>query len=113
MTTPPRLPSLANLLLAASLTTAAMADNTVRIDSGLVEPAGGGSPAVRAYLGIPFAAPPVGDLRWREPQPAAPWAGVRVADRFGPVCQQPLIPRNAIMRLFSFADPPECGMSED
>ena len=36
------------------------------------------------YRGIPFAAPPVGDLRWRAPLPAAKWAGVRQADKFGP-----------------------------
>ena len=39
---------------------------------------------VRHYLGVPFAAPPVGDLRWRAPQPAAPWTGVRSANTFGP-----------------------------
>ena len=36
------------------------------------------------YRGIPFAAPPVGDLRWRAPQPAAKWDGVRQATKFGP-----------------------------
>src|SRR5690606_2928229 len=36
------------------------------------------------YKGIPFAAPPVGELRWRAPQPAAKWEGVRAADKFGP-----------------------------
>ncbi len=43
---------------------------------------------VTAYLGIPYAAPPVGDLRWRPPQPAAHWAGVRKADHFGTSCMQ-------------------------
>ena len=37
---------------------------------------------VRSFKGVPFAAPPVGDLRWREPRPAKPWRGVRLADRF-------------------------------
>lgn len=41
-----------------------------------------------AFLGIPYAAPPVGPLRWREPQGAAAWQGVREASAFGPVCQQ-------------------------
>ena len=44
---------------------------------------------VRAFKGIPFAAPPVGDLRWRSAQPAPTWDGVRKADRFGNVCTQP------------------------
>ena len=43
---------------------------------------------VTAFLGVPFAAPPVGNLRWRAPQPATPWKGVRTADRFGASCMQ-------------------------
>ena len=41
-----------------------------------------------AYLGVPFAAPPVGELRWRPPQPAARWEGVRKATAFGTSCMQ-------------------------
>ena len=40
------------------------------------------------FKGIPFAAPPVGDLRWKAPQPAAPWQGVRQTVSFGPGCMQ-------------------------
>ncbi|MGH8217618.1 MAG: carboxylesterase/lipase family protein [Steroidobacteraceae bacterium] len=43
---------------------------------------------VVAYLGVPYAAPPVGDLRWQAPQPPSPWPGVRVADHFGNDCMQ-------------------------
>ena len=43
---------------------------------------------VQCYLGIPFAAPPVGPLRFKPPQPVAPWAGVRDAKRFGPAAPQ-------------------------
>jgi len=66
-----------------------------------------------AFKGIPFAAPPVGDLRWRAPQPVQAWQGIRPADRFGNAPVQPLIAGDSIMRLFSFAQPPECGISED
>jgi len=48
---------------------------------------------VRAFKGIPFAAPPVGPLRWKEPQPAEHWKGVRKADTFGNVCVQPSQPK--------------------
>lgn len=57
-----------------------------KIDSGLLE----GKPEGQAiaFLGVPFAAPPVGALRWRPPQPAADWPGVRKADAYGPDCLQ-------------------------
>jgi para-nitrobenzyl esterase len=48
--------------------------------------------AVEAFLGIPFAAPPVGDLRWKPPQPAAAWQGVRKADTMPAGCQQSVGP---------------------
>jgi para-nitrobenzyl esterase len=45
---------------------------------------------VKAYFGVPFAAAPVQQLRWREPQPVSPWHGVLQADRFAPECIQAL-----------------------
>jgi para-nitrobenzyl esterase len=65
----------------------------IAIDSGLV--AGKLLPSgVKAYLGIRFAAAPVGDLRWREPQPVKAWKGVYNADRKMPECIQVLRPHN-------------------
>jgi para-nitrobenzyl esterase len=60
----------------------------VKTDQGKVQGAMASSPEVRAFKGIPYAAPPVGDLRWKEPQPAAPWKGVRTATDFGSHCVQ-------------------------
>ncbi|KAI1123682.1 alpha/beta-hydrolase [Nemania abortiva] len=52
--------------------------------------------STRAFLGIPYAAPPVGDLRWRPPQRPLPWTGVRPGDRFGPASAQPTPPANSL-----------------
>lgn len=46
---------------------------------------------VKAFLGLPYAAPPVGELRWRAPEPAAKWSGVRDATQYGAHCAQNLI----------------------
>lgn len=46
------------------------------------------APGIFAYLGIPFAQPPVGDLRWRPPQPPSPWSGTRIANAHGSPCPQ-------------------------
>ncbi len=65
----------------------ALADQ-VRTKTGIVEGLTEPDGSVRVFRGIPFAAPPVGDLRWREPQPAPSWTGVRKATAFGPRCLQ-------------------------
>jgi para-nitrobenzyl esterase len=61
---------------APSLTT------TVAVTGGTIE--GVEENGIFSYKGIPFAAPPVGDLRWKSPQPVVPWQGVRKADAFAP-----------------------------
>jgi para-nitrobenzyl esterase len=58
----------------------------VETGSGPVEGVLEGGVAV--FKGLPYAAPPVGDLRWREPQKPAPWTDVKVADAFSPICPQ-------------------------
>jgi para-nitrobenzyl esterase len=62
------------------------ATTPVQTESGLVE--GIQDSGVVVYRGIPYAKPPLGSLRWREPQATQSWSGVRKADRFSPVCMQ-------------------------
>jgi len=72
---------------------AATASATVRIESGALQ--GSSSDGVIVFKGIPFAAPPVGELRWRAPQPAAKWSGTRDATRYGADCMQLPFPSDA------------------
>ncbi|MEK6476046.1 carboxylesterase family protein [Catalinimonas sp. 4WD22] len=57
---------------------------TVQIEAGLISGTQNEQGDIRIFKGIPFAAPPLGDLRWKAPQPVAPWEGVRRCDAFGP-----------------------------
>lgn len=79
---------LASIALAVAVATPAAAA-PVAVTGGQIEgtvlPSG-----VAAWLGVPFASAPVRDLRWKPPQPVAPWAGIYHADRFAPECLQPL-----------------------
>ena len=60
----------------------------VNTSNGTVQGAINSDGSVAAFKGIPFAAPPVGNLRWREPQPAASWEGIRDASEFCTSCMQ-------------------------
>jgi para-nitrobenzyl esterase len=66
----------------------ALAADRVKTANGIVESTAAPKDGVRSFKGIPFGQPPVGDLRWREPQPVKNWSGVRNADQFGPRCMQ-------------------------
>lgn len=85
------------------LQAASPASLKVKTKQGKVEGTMNGQ--VRAFLGIPYATPPVGSLRWKPPVPAAKWKGVRSAKEFGSHCMQPTLYADMIFR-----DP---GISED
>lgn len=80
-----------SMLLAAALSLAAATSHAAppqaETSAGAVR--GTVESEVEVFKGIPFAAPPVGELRWRAPQPVAPWQGVRDATRFGHDCMRP------------------------
>jgi para-nitrobenzyl esterase len=88
-------------LLTGAVALPAAIDEPVRLDTGLVSGASGSNPDVRVFKGVPFAAPPLGALRWRPPQPAAHWEGVRKADQFSSTCTQP--PRSGTSLLLPTA----------
>lgn len=86
---------IATLLAAVSLAGPALAGPVVTTDLGKVAGIALGKGA--AFRGIPFAAPPVGALRWREAQPARAWKGVRDASAFGAACIQPSQPGRDVL----------------
>jgi para-nitrobenzyl esterase len=98
-------------LAASSVGTSAAIPDPVKTDAGPI--AGETLPSgVRVFKGIPFGAPPVGNLRWREPQPVAKWDGVRDAKTFANVCVQPNQPnRQPVNVTVDLPDSPK--MSED
>ena len=60
--------------------------DVVQVSGGSLSAAADSPAALRAFTGIPFAAPPLGDLRWKAPQPVIPWRGVRRSDSFASAC---------------------------
>jgi para-nitrobenzyl esterase len=69
----------------------ALGEAPVRVEGGLISGVTDTATGVTSFKGIPFAAPPVGDLRWREPMPVSAWTGVRKADTFSAPCAQALL----------------------
>src|SRR5512136_492303 len=76
------------IALCAATALPAFGADRVKTANGTVESTVPQKDGVRSFKGIPFAQPPVGDLRWREPQPMKNWTEIRNADRFGPRCMQ-------------------------
>jgi para-nitrobenzyl esterase len=63
----------------------------VKAHYGLISGIPGKDPSITVFKGVPYAAPPVGDLRWRAPKPPASWDGVRKADKFSASCVQNIV----------------------
>ena len=78
---------------------------TAKVDGGTV--GGAASEGLQIFKGIPFATPPIGENRWKPPQPVTPWDGIRLATRFGPASLQTETPADA----FYTVEQPE--MDED
>lgn len=92
-------------MLSAASAAAAGPIPGVRVDTGNLSGIHDARTGLDEFRGIPYAAPPVGPLRWKPPQPAATWAGVRPADHFGPRCMQRPLFGDMVFR--------SGGMSED
>jgi para-nitrobenzyl esterase len=69
-------------------------DTTVKVEGGGVS--GTAADGVRVFKGIPYAAPPAGDRRWKPPQPVVPWSGVRDGSAYAAECPQTQYPAGSI-----------------
>ena len=76
------------IIMALALASCSDSNPVLTIEGGRVIGVQTPTKGIIAYKGIPFAAPPVGDLRWKEPQPVVPWEGVKVADTYGDAASQ-------------------------
>ena len=103
------------ILMAAVLLAAvscSQKEPVVKVTGGSIQGVPSAAKGVTVFKGIPYAAPPVGYLRWREPQPVKPWTGVKVADHFGPIpWQRDLSDMDLYGKEFYSGGMPE--MSED
>ncbi len=81
------------LLCAAAALAAA---ETVKVEQGALQGAAGRNPEVRVYKGVPYATPPVGDLRWKAPKAPPSWTGVKDATKFSASCVQADYPKTSL-----------------
>lgn len=96
--------SLSAILIFSAAITFAQTDLQVKTANGVLQGVRD-SAGIRSFKGIPYAQPPIGDLRWKDPQPPKNWAGVRMADHFGAQAMQKKIYSDMMFR--------SAGMSED
>ena len=98
------LPFVALALLAAPAAAQTL-PKTLQVTGGEIAAAPAAPDGVRVYKGLPYAAPPVGERRWKPPAPVQPWTGVRPIDAYAPNCLQP--------KRYGDVDPFTPSMSED
>ena len=88
-----------------------MVMTTAKVKQGIVSGIACEDREITVFRGIPYAAPPVGPLRWKAPQPPAPWSSVRRCDTFSPIAIQSKFPKGSMAQKEFFPEYPE--MSED
>lgn len=86
-----RLPFVILAAIVAPLTASAVINQPVSVSGGMLSGTPGKDSSITVFKGVPFAAPPIGALRWRAPQPVVPWRGVRDASKFGDSCVQDIV----------------------
>jgi para-nitrobenzyl esterase len=99
------------VMMAVSIPASAALHKPVQTANGALQGIPGKDPSVTVFRGVPYAAPPIGNLRWKAPQPAHSWPGIRRADTFGNICVQNALKPGSFYQV-EFYESPE-PMSED
>jgi para-nitrobenzyl esterase len=99
------------VMMAVAIPASAALHKPVQTANGPLQGIPGKTPSVTVFRGVPYAAPPIGNLRWKAPQPVHSWTGIRRADAFGNVCVQNALKPGSFYQV-EFYESPE-PMSED
>jgi para-nitrobenzyl esterase len=99
------------VMMAVAIPASAVLHEPVQTANGALQGIPGKDPSVTVFRGVSYAAPPIGNLRWRAPQPVHSWAGIRHADTFGNICVQNALKPGSFYQV-EFYERPE-PMSED
>jgi para-nitrobenzyl esterase len=99
------------LLIATAIPACAALNQPIHTVRGELQGTPGKDAVVTVFRGVPYAAPPVGNLRWRPPQPVPAWTGIRQANKFGNICMQNALKPGSFYQVEFYASPEP--MSED
>ena len=100
--------AVALLLVGGAIPASAAMTQPVQVEGGQVLGVPGNDPSIMTFKAIPFAAPPVGNLRWRAPEPVVPWKGIHATDKYPPSCIQD-IPTTNLPWTYEFMPHNEIG----
>ncbi len=99
------------VMMAVAVPASAALHRPVQTTNGELQGIPGKNPSVIVFRGVPYAAPPIGNFRWKAPQPVHSWAGIRRAGTFGNICVQNALKPGSFYQV-EFYESPE-PMSED
>jgi para-nitrobenzyl esterase len=99
------------VMMAVTIPASAALHKPVQTAKGALQGIPGKDPSVTVFRGVPYAAPPIGNLRWRAPRSVHSWTGIRRADAFGNICVQNALKPGSFYQV-EFYESPE-PMSED
>jgi para-nitrobenzyl esterase len=96
-------------MMTVAIPASAAVHKPVQTANGILQGVPGKDPSVTVFRGVPYAAPPIGSLRWRAPQPVHAWAGIRHAESFGNICVQNSLQPGSFYQVEFYQSPEPMG----